>query len=421
MGGVESELGELDAADAAPPKPRDDKGKFVPSKTDDKADKAKSEKPAAKVEKPAAKSETQPAKDETQPAKGEEAAVEPQKAVRAAELRTAYDSLKKKFKEELEPELQRLRSKVTEYEQKGFSDPAPLAEKIKTLETENASLKNELAFHDESKSPDFIKNYEEPYQNAWKDAVETFAELDVRVPDGEDELGEPKFTYRKADANDLTKLAVMKLADLDKAAQEMFGASNARALIHVENIRRLARKHRDELDRLKSTASQTRAERELRAKEQAKHMSQAWIDTNKALEAKYPKAYTPEEGNADDKAAHTKGFALADLLFIGRQGLRPEQIEELPPAFRDTLKANKDLSPVQTIRLTALARLKMANHDRKVAALKKANARIAELEKSLAEYEKSEPSSETAGDSSGRDTGKSWEETVEAEIKALDK
>jgi len=142
---------------------------------------------------------------------------------------------------------------------------------------------------------------------------------------------------------------------------------------------------------------------------------------NKVLEEKLPKAFKANEDDADDVASHLKGFAMADLLFKGNGSLTPEQIENLPPDLRDTVRANQPLSDVQRVRLHAIARLKMANHDRKVVALNKATARIAELEKTIADYEKSEPAAGKAGSGGSKVGDKPWDEEVADELKALDK
>jgi hypothetical protein len=111
---------------------------------------------------------------------------------------------------------------------------------------------------------------------------------------------------------------------------------------------------------------------------------------------------------------------VADLLFLGNQALTPEQVEALPSGFKETVKAGKPLSEVQKVQLHALARLKMANHDRLVTRLKARDARIAELEKSLADYEKSEPSADKAGDGA-KVEGKDFFAQVEEDLEKMDR
>ena len=89
--------------------------------------------------------------------------------------------------------------------------------------------------------------------------------------------------------------------------------------------------------------------------------------------------------------------------------------------FKDTIKAHQPLSDAQRVQLHALARLKIANHDRQVARVKKLQARVAELEKDLAAYEESEPGGKAGGREGQPGDGMTEEEKVAAEIKAMDK
>lgn len=407
-------IGDFEAMDAGKPLPRDEKGKFV--KPTEKPPAKPPEKPAERqIEKPPEKPAAEKPAEET-PEKPAEV-----KPVKAAELRNAYEGLKKKVKEELEPEVQRLRAKVQEYEAKPPEDTAPILQKMKALEERNAALEKRIEFVDYQQSAEFSTKYDQPYREAWDRAVAEFRELTVREQDGQDEMGEPKFKTRGADETDLLRLGNMKLADMDATATQMFGASAPRAIRHIEDLKRLSASKNKALAEAQTRASEWRSQQQLQSKSRNETLAKTWAEVNKSLGEKFPKAFNPDEGDSEDKAAHTKGFALADLMFVGEAGLTPEQVESLPAAFRDAVKSKKPLTDEQRVQLHAIARLKMANHDRKVAALKKANLRIAELEKALAEYEASEPKADKAGAGAPAGGTKDWLETVEDELKALDR
>ena len=154
---------------------------------------------------------------------------------------------------------------------------------------------------------------------------------------------------------------------------------------------------------------------------QQKTVSNTWTEINKSLEERFPGAFKVQADDADDAAAYTKGFALADLLFIGPESLTPNKSSRCRLVSGRPQSQSSHLSDIQRVQLHALARLKMANHDRKVAALTKANARIKELETALAEYESSEPQAGKAGEGAPSTTSKDWLETAEDELRALDK
>lgn len=382
-------------------------------------------KPVAKPAEPSAAAGKEPAKPEStppekppeQPAKPIE---EPVRPVKAAELRTAYEGLKKKVKDELEPEVQRLRARVQEFESKPPEDAAAIQARIKSVEDRNAELERHIAFVDYTHSAEYRTKYEQPYTEAWNDAVADFRQLTVREQTGEDDFGRPQVKVRPATEDDLIKLGAMNLSEMDEAAQQMFGASAPRAVGHIQNLRKLANARNAALETAKTKAQEFKAQRETEFKASHQALAKHWEDVNQSLEQRFPSAFKPEDGNAEDKAGHTKGFALANLLFLGPQSLTPEQIESLPATFKDTLKAGQPLSDQQRVQLHALARIKMANHDRKVVALKKAQDRIAELEKALAEFEKSEPGGGRTAPAVGADNRDPMA-VVEDELQALDR
>ena len=412
MSDIASELGDIDSGKTpAQSAPRDDKGKFTKP-----ADKQADKKPADKIEKPDDKPEDKPeAKPDDKPA-DKPGEIKPTKA---ADLRAAYDGLKKKVKEELDPEIQRLRSRVTELESRKPEESAPIIEKLKALEARNAELEKHIEYIDFSESKEFKTKYADPYNEAWQDAVSEFKELTVRERDGEDEADDPKYATRVADENDLLKLANMRLSDMDAAATEMFGPSAARAIGHVQQLRKLYAAKQKALDEAKNKAGEWKSQRTLEQQQKTQSIGKAWEEVNKALEAKFPKAFKADEADPDDKAALTKGFAMADLMFLGPKRLTPDQVEALPESFKAAVKADK-LTDEHRVQLHSIARLKAANHDRQVARVKKLTARVAELEKSLAEYEQSAPPAGNASQSDATIT-KSWDEQALDELKALDK
>jgi hypothetical protein len=403
LGDIVGDLQDMDAG--KPPTPHVDQATAKPT-----------DKP---VDKPAAKPQ------EKAPEKAlEKPPEEPPKPVKAAELRTAYEGLKKRVKEEFEPELQKLRSKVSDLESRKPEDSAPVLAKVQTLEKRNAELEQLMAYHDYKETSDYKKSFEQPLNDAWVEALNTFQQLQVseRFPDGEDDMGQPKFKIirRPATDQDLRTLAFLPLQEMYDAAHEKFGNASSEVIGQLRDIRKLyAAKEKAESD-ASIKSKEWKSQRQLEDSNGRKQRLETWQNINKSLEEKFPKAFKIEEGNEADKTAHTRGFALADLLFKSPGDLTPEQVEALPPSFRDSVKANQPLSEVQKVQLHAIARLKIANHDRKVVALKVANERIAELEKSLSEFEKSSPPGGRAGAGGHVEHADPMTE-AEQELRALDK
>jgi hypothetical protein len=411
MGDIEADFTDLDAG--KPVRQRDETGKFR----------------TAPKENPAAEAPTKPVEAppeaQAKPKEGEQTpALEEKKPTRMRELGQAYDDLKKKISTEYEPKIQSLAAKLKELETKQPQDTAPVLAKLKTLEKRNAELEQHMGLVDYEKTSEYQTKYVQPFNDQWARTQAIFDQLEVteRIPDGVDDMGEPKFREqpRPATPEDLLELARLPLGKMAKRTKELFGESSSLVLNQIVEIGKLWEVKERAKKEAATKATEWQAQRGLEFQNRQKTLANAWTETNKELEEKFPKAFKAEEANADDKAAHTKGFAVADLLFLGNQALTPEQIEALPNGFKETVKAGQPLSEVQKVQLHALARLKMANHDRLVARVKARDARIAELEKSLADYEKSEPSAEKAGEG-GKVGDKDFFAQVEEDLEKLDR
>jgi hypothetical protein len=411
MGDIEADFADLDAG--KPVRDRDETGKFKPRA----AEKPAAEAPAKPVEAPPA-AQAKPKEGEQPPA------TEEKKPTRMRELGQAYDDLKKKVNTEYEPTIQSLKARVKEFETKAPEDTGPALAKLTALQKRNAELEQHMGLVDYEKTSEYQTKYVQPFNDQWARTQAIFDQLEVteRVPDGVDDMGETKFREqgRQATPEDLLELARLPLGKMAKRTKELFGESSSLVLNQIVEIGKLWEVKERAKKEAATKATEWQAQRGLEFQNRQKNLANAWTETNKELEEKFPKAFKAEDTNADDKAAHTKGFAVADLLFLGNQALTPEQIEALPGGFKETVKAGKPLSEVQKVQLHALARLKMANHDRLVARVKARDARIAELEKSLADYEKSEPSADRAGE--GAKVGdKDFFAQVDEDLEKLDR
>ena len=330
-----------------------------------------------------------------------------------------YEALKKEIETTHKPTIQRLESQIAELK-KAAASPE-LTEQVNQWKARAEAAEKKIETANFTQSQKYQDQYQKPYVEQWNRAVAQFQQLNVKVQKGVDDLGDPVFEVRPANEHDLLRLANLPLSEMDEEVSRVFGASAPRVLQHIEKLKELATARRNAELEADQKAVVARKEEQAGGEARMKTLANAWSEVNQSLQEKFPKAFQPEANDPEDAAAHTKGFALGDLLFIGESGLRPDQIEALPAVFKDTLKAGQRLSDVQRVQLHALARLKIANHDRQVARAKKLSARVAELEKDLAAYEKSEP----GGRPGARDTkpgdGKDWEQTAAEELAALDR
>jgi hypothetical protein len=326
---------------------------------------------------------------------------QPTKPVKAAELRVAYDNLKKEKREVLEPKIQSLEAKIKELESRQPEDTAPIVEKMTAIEKRNAELEQHIQFVDYQKSKEFTEKYQQPYTEAWTKAVADFGQLTVRVPGEVDAAtGEPSFTTRAATADDLLYLANLPLSQMDDQAEAMFGKSAARVIRHVERVRELSDAQNKALAEAKNKGGEWVKTRQIQMQQQAQAHQKLWTDYNKQIAERFPKMFAPEEGDTEGNELLVKGFAQADRLFAPTKD----------SAFK---------TPEERIQFHAMLRNKIANHDRLAKRLKTTQAELAEAKEALAAYEQSEPPAGKGG--AARPAAKTFEQEVDEEIRKLDR
>ena len=360
-------------------------------KPPDKKTSRQPEKPAATVQpkkeiKPPEGAGTQPAKPTETPA----APAAPAAPVKAADLRTAYEGAKKE-KQELQSKLQSVTAELEQVRKTSAVDVAPLQEKLTAYEKELTDLREEIRFTNYAKHPEFAEKYQKPYTDAWNKAVGEVTQLNISTADG---------SVRKANANDLLALANAPLDQLDELAEAWFGKSSARVIRHIEKVRELAEAQETALANARKGGSEREKLQQIQAAESQKKVAGVWQQTNSELSTKYPKWFAPEEGDAAGNELLQKGYEYADSIFDS--------------------KNNAVLTPEQKATRAAVIRNKAAGFDRLAHKFKSATARIAELEKSLKEFEESAPPSGRGGDPK-RGSQNGFMSDAMAELETLDK
>lgn len=369
-----AELSEMDSTPETRREPapkRDEKGKFVTPE-----------------DKPQPKPKEVPEK---------ETPAEPEKPTEAPknmrEMGKRYDALMKE-KSEWQPKIQSLEAKTKDYERqieelrKAQPDVKPFQEKLAAIEKENQQLREVVRFADYKKSPEFTEKYEKPYNDAWTKAVSEITQLSLTLEDG---------TSRKATANDLLALANAPLDQLDDLAAQWFPKSSPRVIRHVEKIRELAEAQDKALQEAQKGAGEYQTKQTEAQKKANESFANAYTSASTELTTKYPKWFAPDEADPQGNEILKKGFEYTDSVFSPN---------------------GTQLTPEQKAGRLAVIRAKAANHDRLVARVKANNARIAELEAKLAEFEKSEPPTDDAAQP-GTEGFTSFEDQDRAELEKL--
>ena len=396
-------------ADVIAPPEHDDPFKDAFAEIDEEADKAEEKLPGApksEKKKPAAP-KTNGEKTETEPEPS------PDEPKTNPELRAAYTGLKEKIAKEYEPKLKRLpelEAKLKELQSRDETAGKTAQEEMAALKKHNAELENHIRFADYKQSKEY-KELETTLNDAWSGAMRKLGGITISRSDAES--GE--VVERELTIDDIARYARLDPKLLWKELkQEIPDAAERTTVInHVQKIQDLAEtvsKAEEKAKKDSETHARTQTEAQRQGQEQRKKL---WKAKNEALAEKYPKWFAKDEADADGNAVFDRGTAFADLVFSPAD-LTPERIDLLPKAFKEAIESAKPFSPEALVTLHAIARNKLANHDRAVSRLKVATARIAELEQSLKEYEESGPDNVTPGKARrGTDAPLSFEEEID--------
>lgn len=334
-----------------------------------------------------------------------------------AQLRDAYDSIKKRVRNELEPKIKQLEARVQEYESNAPAVPKEVAEKLNALEKRNGELEQHMRFVDYSKSKEYQEQFWNPYVKQWQTSLRELKGLQLKLGDKDEVTGEPK--YREISEQDIQYLANLDPAARRQQVKQLFPDDAQEVMRHINEISRLFDASQDALKNARSNAENYSRQQQLQQQQWQQQHSALWKNANQTLAQKYPERFAPTEGDTEGNQWLDRGKALADLVF-SPQDVTPEQIEMLPKVFKDLIQADKPLSERDRTFLYSIVRNKAMNHDRLEFRLHTAKARIAELETALKEYESSAPDNVPAGAKTTKST-KGFMVEANEELEAMDR
>lgn len=249
--------------------------------------------------------------------------------------------------------------------------PKEHQEKFAAIEARNKELEDEIRHVNYSKSKEFVELYQQPYEDAWASAISDLKELTIANDDG---------TSRAATAHDLIALANMPLGEARRTAKLWFGDSADDVMSHRRTIVELSAKQTKALDESKTKGGereqQRTAEQQAKQKARSEENAKVWKAVNDAAVAKY-EYLRPVEGETERNEKLEKAQTFVDET-MKRSVSQAKTAEE-----RDQILRNH-----AAVRNRAIG-FSVFKHEN--VSLK---AKLAELEKALAEFQGSEP---TAG------------------------
>lgn len=396
---------ELDSMESGKPAPKKEAKKDVQNPT--------AAKPAEKDDDSSLNGEedttvTPASKDDGKP-KGEEA-----KPVKAAELRTAYESLKEKVKKEYEPKLQKLtqlEKKVQELETKTPELDKAQQERVAALEKRNTELEAAIRFKDYEKSKEYQDAHWKPLENAWSSAIRELKGLTMKV----DDPATGDSVTREVTHADLQYFASLDPAVRRTEINRLFPEDKEEVKRHINTIAHLTETAEAAKEKAKAEAethAKTQSEEQVKRRQE---ISRTWKEYSEQLVKKRTE-FAKVEGDDEGNALLDRGEALADAA-MNPEGLTPEKVALLPKALRELLESGKPVPQKMVIQARAIAHKKAANHDRLLHQNKTLTARVAELEQSLKDYETSGPD----GARAGMPGGQSGELTADQELEAMER
>lgn len=322
--------------------------------------------------------------------KPKEGAEDPAKPVKTAELRVAYEKTKESLKTR-EAEIAKLKADLKLAQESPRDDPekSTLLGKVEEFEKRSKALEERLRLVDYQQSEEFVKDHVKPWHDAWKRAESEIQELTIELEDG---------TSRPATVQDLVALSNMKLGDARKYAKQMFGDGSDEVMAHLRKLRDLSDAQQTALAEAKTKSETHFKQRAEQTLQERQKVAKLWKDENKAWRSKFPKWFQPADGDQEANDLLAKGYEMADRAF----------------------SRNGQTSPEDQVKLHAEMRNKAAAFPRIALELKRARSRIKELEKSVAEFEDSEP---PAGEGGKPRTDKTTDDIggAFAEIDQMDK
>lgn len=289
-----------------------------------------------------------------------------------------------KLVDEYKSRATKAESELLEARKSGFNPDERKAvdQRIADLQKANDALEKEIRYVNYAKSAEFKTKYQDPYEKAWERAANEVAEIRISDP----QSGE----QRAATTQDLYQVVVSPLNEARDLADSLFGKFADDVMQYRKEIR--------SLNEAQKAALKTAHDESINRDKEFNDKKQAFINQTAGEIKKYWDAANHEFGERQDlafvfKPADTdeehkgrlaKGFQLVDKAFA---------VNSADPKLTAEQRA-------EAVRMHAAVRMRAAGFGPLLALKRAGDAKIAALEKELAEYKKTVP---PTGGTSGPD------------------
>jgi hypothetical protein len=260
-------------------------------------------------------------------------------------------------------ELEEHKKRLAEYETKSKETKPPeevsaLSKQLSEVQKQLEDARNEIGMITEGKTPEFKKKHQEPFNAAYGRALKSLSQL--KVDDG-------KGGVRPGNSDDLGAIFRLPLGDAIDAANDLFGANKAQAVMqHYFELHKLNDEMSAAEQELKANWQSNQEKRQAEATQQREAVNAGYLKAKEGLTQKHPE-------------------------WFGDDGSDPEVTKALSEGKR--LWSQQPKTFQEHVTKAAAVELAMTAHPRLVYQLGKAKDEIASLTEKLKEFQGSEPSS----------------------------
>jgi hypothetical protein len=301
----------------------------------------------------------------------------------------------KKKSAQLEKELAEARANSTA--KKEYED---LQKQFKEMSERTAQMEEELRYVDYQTSDEFKKQYKEPYEAAWKQAMDELGQLTV----------EDAGTTRYMNADDLLQLVRLPLQKAKEVAKAQFGDLAEDVMSHRKEIKRLFDVQLKVLEEAKTVGAERQKqlvmEHQAKQKELSDLVAKNWNEANEAVaqDERYGKYFSEDPQDKEASERLRKGFALVDKVWA-QNPMDPKHSPE---------------ERASIVRSHALLRNRAAAFGRLVVTNQTLEKRVAQLTEELEAFKASEPTRTGSESTSGQPQGRvPWRQRMEADLAKL--
>lgn len=261
--------------------------------------------------------------------------------------------------------------------------------KAQAAEKRMAEVEDRLRLTNYERSEEYTTKYHAPFVEAYQRGREKAAGLEVTLPSGE---------LRAATPEDFDAImGIQNDKQASRAAKEMFGDEAPIILHHRERVLEANATRQKAIEDAKKNGSAREQEQQAQTKAQREAVAAAFEKEVKAVSSRH-EWYKEVEGDDEWNKAISKGKEISNKAFVERKGT-PEEIAKLDAAIY--------------ARSLAYSPLKLR--------VKRLTAKVAELEKSLSEFEETKPGKDTGGNGEGKPTGDGNMKAMDRAFADLDK